>query len=171
MSAGRDSGQVEHPIEYVVGVDGSPASLRAARWAADRAARDGAKLVVVHAFQIAALPSVAGPMRTPAMRRSATQRAEERLRACLIDLPDTVDAVIIEGPADRVLIQRSKDAGLLVLGARSQHTHPQMRFLGMTALRCLRGARCPVVMVPVQQMTRGVSAATSDAAAGNVVAG
>ena len=69
-------------------------------------------------------------MRTPAMRATAKQHAHDLLQACLMDLPDTVVPIMTEGPADRVLIERSKTAGLLVLGARPQHTHPRMRFLG-----------------------------------------
>ena len=136
--------------EYVVGVDGSPASVAAARWAAERARCEGAPLVVVHAYQVIALPSVAGPVRTPAMRRAASEQAEKLLAAVIRALPAGTDSeqLLVEGPADRLLIQRSQGAAMLVLGARPQHSHPHMRFLGSTALRCLRGAECPVVMVP-----------------------
>jgi nucleotide-binding universal stress UspA family protein len=136
--------------EYVVGVDGSPASVAAARWAADRAGREGAGLVVVHAYQVVALPSVAGPVRTPAMRRAAGEQAEKVLAAVVRSLPagSVSEQLLVEGPADRLLIQRSEGAAMLVLGARPQHSHPHMRFLGSIALRCLRGAECPVVLVP-----------------------
>ncbi len=136
--------------EYVVGVDGSLASVAAARWAADRAVRDKASLVVVHAYQVNALPSVAGPVRTPAMRRVARHHAERLLRSVLEQLPagDAAEQVLGEGAADRVLLERSAGAELLVLGARPRHNHPHARFVGSTAARCLRGAECPVVLVP-----------------------
>ncbi len=138
------------PREYVVGIDGSLASAAAARWAADRAVRDKASLVVVCAYQVDALPSVAGPLRTPAMRRLARQDAERLLQSVLEQLPagEAADRVVVEGAADRVLLDRSSGAEMLVLGARPRHDHPHARFIGSTAARCLRGADCPVVLVP-----------------------
>ncbi len=140
----------ETVTEYVVGVDGTAASIAAAQWAAERARRDGTALVVVHAYQVNSLPSVAGPVRTAEMRHTAERHAQQTLGAVMRLLPagSAAEPLLIEGPADRVLIERSVNAGLLVLGARPQHTHPRMRFLGTVALRCLRGAQCPVVMVP-----------------------
>jgi nucleotide-binding universal stress UspA family protein len=152
-------------LEYVIGVDGSAASIAAARWAIDRAARDGAALVVVHAYQVTALPSVAGPVRTPAMRRAAHERATKLLAGAMDALPPGAisEQVLMEGPADRVLIERSAGSALLVLGARPQHTHPHMRFLGSTALRCLRGAGCPVVLVPSELGELAVARETAGA--------
>ncbi len=135
---------------YVVGVDGSLASVAAARWAADRAARDGAKLHVVHAYFVEAIPSVAGAIRTPGMRRLALRDAKRLLHTVVEQLPaDRVsESVAIEGAADRVLLEYSRAADLLVLGARPQHRVPHARFIGSTAAHCLRGSACPVVMVP-----------------------
>jgi nucleotide-binding universal stress UspA family protein len=133
-----------------VGVDGSLASVAAARWAADRAVRDGALLTVVHAYLVPAVPSVAGPIRTPSFRRMARQDAERLLRSVVKQLPAASDPrqQAEEGAADRVLLQHSARSDLLVLGARPRHNHPHARFIGSTAARCLRGAKCPVVLVP-----------------------
>lgn len=167
--SGGDEGN-KHP-EYVVGIDGSLASAAAVRWAADRAVRDKALLVVVHAYQVTALPSVAGPVRTTAMRRVARHHAERLLRSVLEQLPagDAAEQVLVEGPADRVLLERSSSAELLVLGARPRHNHPHARFIGSTASRCLRGAQCPVVLVPGIH-TEAPAAPSLPAAAGAVAA-
>lgn len=115
-----------------------------------RAARDGAQLTVINAYQVPAVPSVAGPIRTPAVRRMAHRDAERLLRSVTEQLPmaGPAQAVAQEGPPDRVLLEHSAGADLLVLGARPRHQHPHARFIGSTAARCLRGAECPVVVVP-----------------------
>ena len=166
MRAPNQQSSGQFTSEYVVGVDGSQASVAAARWAADRAAREGAPLVVVHAYQVIALPSVAGPVRTPAMRRAASEQAEKLLSAVISALPagSVTEQLLVEGPPDRLLIQRSQGAAMLVLGARPQHSHPHMRFLGSTALRCLRGAECPVVMVPCPSEVRDAPRQAASAA-------
>lgn len=136
--------------KYVVGVDGSPSSVAAARWATDRASRDGATLILVHAYPVNAVPSVAGPIRTPAMRRTSRQHADRLMQAVVEQLPagTRVEQRLVEGAADQVLLECTDSADLLVLGARPQHHHPHIRFIGSTASRCLRGSRCPVVIVP-----------------------
>ncbi len=141
---------------FVAGIDGSEASYAAASWAADRAVRDGAQVVLVHAYQIPAVPSVAGPLRTPAQRRSARRRALRILDGGAKRVPAGVSVSLVaeEGAADRVLIEQSAAAELLVLGARPQHRHPHLRFIGSTATRCLRQAQCPVVLVPALPRAR-----------------
>jgi nucleotide-binding universal stress UspA family protein len=135
---------------YVVGVDGSLASVAAARWAADRAVRDNAQLVVVHAYAVPSVPSVAGPIRTLSMRRLAHRDAERLLRSVIEQLPaaSAPKQVTAEGAADRILLEQSAAASLLVLGARPRHNHPHARFIGSVASRCLHSADCPVVLVP-----------------------
>jgi nucleotide-binding universal stress UspA family protein len=143
---------VEDVVEsrYVVGVDGSLASVAAARWAADRAVRDGAQLVVIHAYAVPSIPSVAGPIRTSSMRRTAHRDAERLLRSVIEQLPgaSAPKQIAEEGAADRILLDHSAAASLLVLGARPRHNHPHARFIGSVATRCLHAAECPVVLVP-----------------------
>ncbi|HEX4431935.1 MAG TPA: universal stress protein [Frankiaceae bacterium] len=140
---------VERPF-FVAGIDGSEAGYAAASWAAARAARDGARVILVHAYQVPAVVSVAGPMRTPAQKRAARRTALRMLELAAKRLPPTVSVELIaeEGAADRVLVERAAAADLLVLGARPQHRHPHLRFIGSIASRCLRQAECPVVLVP-----------------------
>jgi nucleotide-binding universal stress UspA family protein len=152
---GSSSVNLEVPMNqrspfYVVGIDGSAASLGAARWAASRAVADGADLVLVHAYLIPAVPSVAGPIRSPELRGSAHRRAMHLLEAVAERLPTGTDAQLVaaEGAADRVLVEQAASADLLVLGARPQHRRPHTRFIGSTASRCLRHAECPVVLIP-----------------------
>jgi nucleotide-binding universal stress UspA family protein len=144
------SSQDSRKPRYVVGVDGSQAGIAAARWALDRAARDGAEVHLVHAYLVQALVSVAGPLRTPDMHRLARRDAGRVLSSVLEQLPSgsLIDSIAVEGAPDRVLLECSESADLLVLGARPQHRHPHARFIGSTAARCLRGSPCPVVMVP-----------------------
>jgi nucleotide-binding universal stress UspA family protein len=60
--------------------------------------------------------------------------------------PDGIDAELAEGVPERVLIDRSAIAALLVLGAaRPQDTHGLS--VGPVIRACLSRARCPVVVV------------------------
>lgn len=135
--------------EYVVGIDGSLASVAAARWAADRAVRDAASLVVVHAYQVDDPLNAARAGAARAMRRVARLDAERLLRSVAEQLPagETAQQVAVEGTPTQVLLERSAGAELLVVGARPRHNHPHARYIGSTATSCLRAAECPVVLV------------------------
>ena len=105
--------------EIVVGVSGSRASVAALRWAADEALRRQARLSVVCAW-------------------------DHRLRPAVP--PDGIEAELAQGVPERVLIDRSAIAALLVLGAaRPQDAHGLS--VGPVLRACLSRACCPVVVV------------------------
>jgi nucleotide-binding universal stress UspA family protein len=156
----------------VVGVDGSPNSLAALRWAAGLAARDGAKLEAVCAYQryvYAQYPfSMTVPMYWPAgaATRShfaspggvfdAASNAHATLEHAVVSTFGTasVNGLVlraIEGSAREVLVQISADADLLVVGARG-HSGALGIVLGSTAQACTRHATCPVLVVPADHI-------------------
>jgi nucleotide-binding universal stress UspA family protein len=138
------------PQQIIVGVHQSAASLAALRWAAAEARLRRAKLHVVHAWE-------------PAVRRASyailgdsTVSGQERLRAQSvlaavmrgvygIEIPPGVTAELAEGTAERVLVQRSGEASLLVLGAAGAHLAG--RPAGPVIRACMRSARCPLVII------------------------
>jgi len=135
----------------VVGVSGSRASGAALSWAAEEARLRKASLHVVWAWDparhaapyaaVAAVP-VGEQQRTAARSRlTAAIRAEFGPAT-----PDDVTAELAEGVPERVLVDRSANADLLVLGV----TAPAWlagRSAGAVVRACLAGARCPVVAI------------------------
>ena len=108
----------------VVGVDGSDCSEIALRWAADEAEYRAATLVVVTTWT-ALPPPIVYPYagfhdRDPGNPREAAMRAlGETVRRVLQDRPNlSVELLAIPGDAAKVLIEQSRGADLVVLGAR-----------------------------------------------------
>ncbi len=138
--------------QILVGVDGSPASVAALRWAAELARLRDAEIVAVCAWFVA-LPSLApyAPVRRRPTAAGERRRAEVALaaamRTALGPFPDVkVGAAVVCGPPARVIIERCADADLLVLGGHHADS-PLRQTLGAVAAACLRRASCPVVFV------------------------
>ena len=136
----------------VVGVDGSPASRAALRWALGHAEVIGAHVDTVLAWEyphvgLAVHPLLAaGDVEQEAHRRlTATLDAEGVGPSCPDGMP--VGATAVLGRAGDVLVTEARGAELLVLGAH-RRTFRSPAGAGSVALRCLAGADCPVVVVP-----------------------
>jgi len=138
------------PQQIIVGVHQSAASLAALRWAAAEARLRRAKLHVVHAWEPAARRA------SYAILGDSTVSGQERLRAQSVlaavmrgvygvEIPPRVTAELAEGTAERVLVQRSREAVLLVLGAAGAHLAG--RPAGPVIRACMRSARCPLVII------------------------
>jgi nucleotide-binding universal stress UspA family protein len=142
----------------LVGIDGSPASAAALRWAAKEAAFRGLALHVVY-VQDRAVPQAA--LYAPSQNRncydpqlSPESTLQTALHAALgSDLPPAWLLEAAEGLPARVLLDRATDAEMLVLGSirpsptgTRQAAGPRAT-LGPVARDCLRGASCPVVVV------------------------
>ena len=142
----------------VVGVDGTRASLAALQWAADEARRRGAGLRVVHGWDREFYAPYAPPedaWSRAQHQADATASLTAQLGAVFgPDLPDTVSAEIAEGIAERILVDRSAGADLLVLGSASGPPAAG-RAIGSVTRACLRRAFCPVVVVSIDQRAAG----------------
>jgi len=145
----------EHAAEnsVVVGVDGSAASMAALRWAVAQARVLDAEVVAVHAWEpthVRLAPYAPVSQRpTPAEQRVEAARV---LASTLREVfgprvGDGIRAVVVVGPAARVLRQQARGARLLVLGHRSDAPHRRPA-LGPTGRACLLDATVPVVVVP-----------------------
>lgn len=140
----------DSPPRIVVGVDGSPASLQALRWAVQAARGWHTALLVVNAWRPTAVDAWAGYGDYPA---PFDPRAEaEKTATAAVDTvcgpsrhPGTVvDAM--EGPAARVLVDVSRDAVALVVGSRGRGGFTGL-LLGSVSAHCAEHATCPVVVV------------------------
>ena len=129
----------------VVGVDGSPTSLRALEWAAREACLRGSTLEVVHSTFL----------RQDALELDSVARLKIRESAILDEAVTKASAlapgIVVVGrlgdpPAAELLVDVSKDAELLVVGSRG--LGPFRAFtLGSVSQDCSHHARCPLVIV------------------------
>ncbi|MCK0089535.1 universal stress protein [Rhodococcus sp. F64268] len=135
-----------------VGVDGSPASTRAVRWAAATAAQRGLSLHLVHAVDFA----TTGWAATPFVQTSRVfEWAEEDAKAVLGEAEriarqsapglEITAAVALTGTA-KWLVRLSRETRMLVLGESGGGRLGEM-FLGSTPVAVIGHATCPVVVV------------------------
>ncbi len=143
--------------QVLVGVDGSTGSRAALRWALHWAARHGAEMQVVAAY-----PSV-GSMDWLTVGEvtdlsildslhddtwSAAREAVDQIReedAALLSVP--VAMHVEPGAPAALLVRRSREADLLVVGTRGRGYAASV-VLGSVALHCASSSVCPVVVVP-----------------------
>jgi nucleotide-binding universal stress UspA family protein len=142
----------------VVGVDGSEASWQVLVHAVLAAARRGADLEVVSSVAVelyylggapSAVPDV-GRIREDAHDRVRTLVDEVRAEAEVSAVPGARDVeirlVVSERPPAAELVDRSRDALLLVGGSRGRGAG-RSALLGSVALHCATHAHCPVMVV------------------------
>jgi nucleotide-binding universal stress UspA family protein len=133
----------------VVGVSGSAASAAALRWAAHEARRRGARLVAVRAW----LPSQPAFYAVDAghdadhERQAATSELAATLRATFgAKPPPGMFTEVTAGMPERVLVERSAGAEMLVLGSTSA-SNPAGASVGPVIRSCLSRAHSPVVVI------------------------
>jgi len=142
----------------VVGVDGSANARYALDWAVKEAAAKHEPLTVVTVNEVAASFWTHSPMTVPAdaaLLDKAEKAAEDLTEKAVADLgqyrPASVTVHAVNGFAADELISASKNADLLVVGARggaqsgglASHTP-----LGSISNKVLHHSECPVVVVP-----------------------
>jgi nucleotide-binding universal stress UspA family protein len=135
----------------VVGVSGSLASGAALSWAAEEARLRNTTLHVVRVWDPAKhAASYAAAGATPTGEEEQTAARDGLAAAMRAEfgpaVPDGVTAELAEGVPERVLVDRSADADLLVLGG----TAPAWlagRSAGPVVRACLARAWCPVVVI------------------------
>jgi nucleotide-binding universal stress UspA family protein len=135
----------EHRI--VVGVDGSEPSKQALRWGAHLAARFGARLEAVAAWDF---PASYGFASVPAdwdPARDMRQALDETVQAAFGDQPlPGLRREVREGGAARVLIEASQGATMLVVGSRGHGGFTGL-LLGSVSSNVAEHAPCPVLII------------------------
>jgi nucleotide-binding universal stress UspA family protein len=133
-----------HEPPIVVGVDGSPASLAALRWAHREASRVGARLDVVTVW----------PSHSPEPDgvRTVEQALDVAARAIAAEVPaDWHEASVwvspFAGRADETLLNHVRTATLLAVGPHSRHTVAE-HLLGSVTEHLLARAAWPVAVIP-----------------------
>ncbi|HXW45046.1 MAG TPA: universal stress protein [Streptosporangiaceae bacterium] len=135
----------------VVGVDGSPSSKRALRWATCQAALTGAAIEAVIAWQYPAAAGGYGWMLAPADDMDFEGVAAKALADSIADCVDSASPVqltttVREGNAAEVLLDCAKGADLLVVGSRG-HGGFVGALLGSVSQHCAHHATCPLVII------------------------
>lgn len=130
----------------IVGVDGSPASHAALRWAASVASAQDCEIAAVAvqprtpafmpAASMALLPYGKAPEPQPAARAQRLHALVEQAGA------GHVTEHLLTGDPARELTRLARPGDLLVIGRGS--------LIGSVARACVRHAQCPVVVVPAE---------------------
>ncbi|GAB2577677.1 universal stress protein [Microlunatus antarcticus] len=136
----------------VVGIDRSPGSSRALRWAADEALDHSAELYVVMAYSVPAPPVSIGYGQPPwraedEWRKDAEGALREALRTTLGDAPEVfIRSDVVEGSPAKALIDASQEADLLVVGTRGHGGFAGL-LLGSVSQHVTAHAGCTVAVV------------------------
>jgi len=128
----------------LVGVDGSPATLGAVRWAAREAARRHLALDLIQVLPPSERPH--DELRSPSGRAHAL--LEQARRATGAVAPEVaVRLSVVDGVAGPALVATAARARLLVIGARPLGGLADVG-VGRTVAHVMGHAPCPVVVVP-----------------------
>ncbi len=133
----------------IVGVDGSPGSLEALRFAIEEARIRGDEVRAVIAWHVPAAAYDSGLIPVPVDPEDYRKIAEETLARSLAEVEAgdvTVTPLTREGQAADVLVAESKDADLLVVGSRGLGGFKGL-LLGSVSQQCAHHAACPVAIV------------------------
>ncbi|MEV6325621.1 universal stress protein [Nocardia sp. NPDC051787] len=135
----------------VVGVDGSPPSQEALRWALAEARCHGSTVRAVHAWSLPYHQGEIGHMAVERLGEPLHQEAERTLETALRAAMSGGDGVpierlVVESPSARALIDAAADADLLVVGSRGRGGFTGL-MLGSTSQQCAQHGPCPVVIV------------------------
>jgi nucleotide-binding universal stress UspA family protein len=154
MSIGRINGVpatffelgTDGPTRILVGIDGSPSSLRAGAYAAGLARRQGARLIALYVIpNSAGPPQVAGALLQTHDEIATDLRRAVREGAELVGID--AEFVVRHGNPYRELVAIAAELRVdaIVVGASTQAGH---RFVGSLAGRLVRDAGWPITVVP-----------------------
>ncbi|HEX6345202.1 universal stress protein [Umezawaea sp.] len=139
----------------IVGIDGSPASTAALRWAVRQARNSGSPVLAVSVRGIDVKPpsSTPLPVTEPLGADPSREQHALALRTAVEELGQDAEGVVIDqlvptGEPAKVLAELSEGAEGLVLGGHG-YRRSGLTVIGSVAAHCLRHARCPVTVVPL----------------------
>jgi len=146
MSASQNT-----PPRIIVGVDGSPPSVAALRWAVRQAELTGGRIDAVIAWEFQLVASGFGWAPNKAFDDiEYTELAAKTLNSVIGEVSPppsvAVNLVVMEGNPAQVLLSAAKDADMLVVGNRGHGAFVDA-LIGSVSVRCLHHATCPVVIV------------------------
>lgn len=150
-NVGRKRDQVGNQMasdqeRIIVGVDGSPASIDALKWARGQASLTGAALEAVIAWQYPAM-LVGYPMAAEVdWPSNAHQVLDTALAEAFGADSNQVSSTVVEGHPAKALIDAAVGAALLVVGNRGHGGFAGM-LLGSVSEQVAAHAHCPVLVI------------------------
>jgi nucleotide-binding universal stress UspA family protein len=140
----------DHP-RIVVGVDGSPISKVALRWAVGQARLTGATVDAVIAWQYPEAMHgnawAAMLVEEPGFGVLAEKELTEAISEVAGQDPDvTINPVVVEGWPAEVLLNAAEGADLLVVGSRGRGGFTSA-LLGSVSQNCAHHATCPLLII------------------------
>jgi len=137
----------------LLATDGSKDAQRAQEYARDLALRDGAQVIVVHAFE--AVPRYLGePMWSEivGIHVSKGREVADRVKEQLEDAGVDVEIETLQGPpAEAILrVAETRNVGLIVMGTRGYGELTSL-LLGSVSHRVLAHTRVPVMVVRAEE--------------------
>lgn len=149
--AKTDSNNTDPTVHgIVVGIDGSPGSQHALRWAAARTARFGPVIpVVAWHYPWWAVPTgmPGGPPGPSAQEFADQAKAEGEQALAEVDPALPAALVVAEGTAGHCLVDAGSNAALIVVGTRGRGAVADA-VLGSVSSHVVRHAPVPVAVVP-----------------------
>jgi nucleotide-binding universal stress UspA family protein len=132
----------------LVGVDGSPNSVEALRWAADYVHQVGGELHVCIAYQTwLGIGFDYARLSTERVEQETRRILEHTLHEVLgVERSRGIARDVKHGNPTQVLVEASRDADLLVIGDRGSGGYKEL-LLGSVSENCVRQAHCSVVVV------------------------
>lgn len=146
---GPEPGDAAPPI--LVGIDGSRAARTALFWAAAEARRWGRHLLVLHAYEYPAVSAGFGVVPDLTDPRLIEDAAAGLARGEVDGVLGGrnglhVDVEVVCGSPAAALVERSRDAEMLVVGSRGRGGFSGL-LLGSVSQHVSHHSRCPVVIV------------------------
>ena len=130
----------------IVGVDGSPESDAALRWAASEAQLRDSAVVAVHVLSVAwNLPDTEITAPSSDVERKASALLDDALSR-VGDIGVRVERRLLVGDPTQRLLEEARRAQLVVVGSRGHGVLSKMK-LGSVSSHLARHAPCPVVIV------------------------
>ena len=146
-----------HVQHVLLPLDFSESSLRAIPYAKDLAARYGARLTALHAFDDVDLPGFYGDFPNPLP--VAAPEIEEKVRGTLREAVEAAagsdvpaEFIVGRGAAPNVIVDEAKNRAVdLIMMASHGHSGVERLLLGSVSEHVLRAAPCPVLLVRVER--------------------
>jgi nucleotide-binding universal stress UspA family protein len=143
----------------VVGVDGSPSSYTALRWALESAGRTGARVRAIRCWTPVFRArgweaAVTGSVPPAEQQAHARRELAQVMAAALLWIPESrqvaVEQKVVRGPAGPMLVAHADGADLLVVGHGPRVAELLHRSVSWY---CVRNATCPVLVIPPAMAT------------------
>lgn len=156
MSTPADKRVAASPV-VVVGVDGSPNSVKALRAAIEEANWRGASVRAINAWQFPSMYGMQGAVYVvdgTELEKAGASVLEEAIAQATTN-PATrtsIERVVQVGSAAELLVIESKTAELVVVGARGHGGFIGL-LLGSVSTQVAKHAHCPVLVVPPDEET------------------